>query len=143
MDVFPAVREAHREMRFVRTLVRRKTRVAVDAEQRTTSRTRVCNQVRTQFIQRRGKVRDELDCWLVGVGLVFCFVLQEPIAIVVSLQAGEKTEELGREVGRHRRLAYGVADHKVKGFESHCGQILSSKALPTKARGFTKECVRA
>jgi hypothetical protein len=35
------------------------------------------------------------------MSLVFIFVREEPVTVVVALEAGQETEEFGSEVGRH------------------------------------------
>ena len=52
-------------------------------------------------MQRCAEIGDEANRGLMGNRFIFIFVGVKSVAIVVALQASEKTEEIGREVGRH------------------------------------------
>ena len=67
---------------------------------------RIGDQMRRDLVQRRSEIGDELQRWLADAGLVFVFVGQEPVAIVVALQASEEAEEFGSEVGGHGFRSY-------------------------------------
>src|SRR5215813_5736466 len=67
-----------------RLLVVRKARVAVDAKQRTTRRSRVGDEVRAQLMQMRREGVDERQRRLHRALLKPLFVLREPIAIVIA-----------------------------------------------------------
>jgi len=103
VDVFAAMREFHRDVRFIGTLVGREACVAIDAEQRASSRARIGYQVRGDIVEHGSEVSDESECRFMGVSLVFILVRLEPVAIVVAFKASEETEEVGSEVRRHRK----------------------------------------
>src|SRR5438270_12700362 len=92
MHVFSAMRKSHCQVGLVRTLIGRKPRVAVNAEQRSTRRPRVGNKIRTDLVQRSREVADELDRRLMRARLVLVLMFQEPLAIVVALESREKSK---------------------------------------------------
>jgi len=106
VNVFASVRETHRNVRFVRPLVRRKAGVAVDAEQRAASRARIGYEVGRDFVEGRGEVGYESYGRLMGNGLVFILVRQKPVAIIVAFQTCEESEQVGSEVRWHGSLRY-------------------------------------
>src|SRR5215469_7866153 len=101
VDVFAAMGEFHGDVRFVRTLVGRKARIAVNAEQRSAGRARIGDQIRRDVVEDCREICDEPNGWLVCMSFVFIFVRLKPLAIVVALEALEEVEEVGSEVGRH------------------------------------------
>src|SRR3984885_3886221 len=88
-------------MRLVRLFIGRKARVAINAKQRSTRASGIGHQVRRNFIQRRSKVGDELDRRLARAALVLFFASLKPFAIIVALEASQKTEEFGSEMRGH------------------------------------------
>src|SRR5215471_12381627 len=101
MHVFAAMGELHREVSLVGTLVGRKARVAVNAEQRPASRPRIRYQMGRDVVEHGRKVGDKSNGRLMSLRQVFVSVRLEPLAIVIALQALEEMEELGSEVWRH------------------------------------------
>src|SRR5579864_7874492 len=101
VHIFAAMRKAHGEVRFVGTLVGGKSHIAINAEQRSAGAARVGRQMRRDLVQRACEIRNELQRGLAEMALIFFFVREEPVAVVVALQAGEETEEFGSEIGWH------------------------------------------
>ena len=88
MNVFAAMREAHGHVCFVRMLVGRKARVAVDAKQRAARSPWITRQMRRDFVQRSGKFGDEPQRRLVRAGVIYLLVREKPLAL--SLLASER-----------------------------------------------------
>src|ERR1700722_11001351 len=101
VHIFAPVREAHREVRLVGTFVARKSRIAIDAKQRSARRTSIGHQVRADFTQWHGEIADEPQRRLSCRGFELLFVSEEPVTIIAPLEAGEKAKKFGREVSRH------------------------------------------
>ena len=101
VHVFSAMGEAHGEVRLVGALVGGEAGVAINAKQRSAGAARVGNEMRSDLVQRAREVRDELQRGLAYMSLVFIFVREEPVTVVVAPQAGQEAEEFGSEVGRH------------------------------------------
>lgn len=110
MNVFSAMGKSHGGVRFVGTLVMRKSRVAVNAEHGTARRARICDKVRRDFRKWRSEICDETQDGLANAGFPFFFVLLEPVATVVALETGEKTEKIGTEISGHWR--YGKKERR-------------------------------
>src|SRR5579859_1504606 len=102
MHIFAAVRKPHGQVRFIRTLVRREARVAVDAKQRAARGAGIGCQVRRDVIERTREIGDEAQCGLMGMGFVFFFMRKKPFALVVALEASEETKEVGSEIRGHK-----------------------------------------
>jgi hypothetical protein len=64
------------------------------------------------FVERRCKIGNELDRGLTRTPLVFIFVGQKPITIVVALEPGEKAKEFGSKVGGHNGATIILPDKK-------------------------------
>ena len=88
-------------MRLVWTLVGGESGVPVNTEQRSAGAARVGKKMRRDLVQRACAIRDELQRWLANMALIFIFVREEPVTIVVALQTGEEAEEFRSEVGWH------------------------------------------
>ena len=117
VHVFATMGEAHCEMGFVWPLVGRETGIAVDTKQRSTRAARVGPEMWCDFVERRCKIGNELDRGLTRTPLVFIFVGQKPITIVVALEPGEKAKEFGSKVGGHNGDNYLT---RQKGLNSQC-----------------------
>jgi hypothetical protein len=114
VDVLATMRKAHGDVPFVGTLVGREASVAVDAEKGSANAARIGDEVRRDFVQRRGEVGDEADRGFAGVGFVFVLVRLEPFALVVALETSEEAEEIGSKVRGHDRLRYWARGGNVK-----------------------------
>jgi hypothetical protein len=98
VNVFASMGKPHGDVCFVGTLVMGESRVAVDAKHGTARRAGIGDEMRSNFGQERGEVGDKTQDGLAHAGLPLAFVAQEPGAIVVPLEAGEKPKEFGGEV---------------------------------------------
>jgi len=107
VDIFATVREAHGDVGLVWTLIGGESGVAVDAEQGTAGGAGIGDEVGSDLVEWGSKFGDELQCGLVGTGLVFVFVRLEPLAVVVAPEAAEEAEQVGGEVPGHGSLRYG------------------------------------
>jgi hypothetical protein len=96
-----AVQEPRRDVSLVRRLVGRKTRVTVDAEQRSAGPARVGDEAGRDPHQARVQVLDEAAHRFEDVALVARPVGLEPLAGVVGGQLRQKREECGRERRGH------------------------------------------
>jgi len=79
-------------MRLQRSLVCRKTRIAIDPVQR---HTRVRDELRCKLRQIGGKLREKVDHWRPNVLLVVRLSLTKPLAIVVTFECSKKGKRFG------------------------------------------------
>src|SRR5882762_5421081 len=91
--------EVHSQVSLVRTLVRRKPDVSIDAHQRTTVRLRVRDHPRAHLPQPEPKIRDEAQAGLPHGLLEAIAILQKPRTPIVSLDLFQELEQFGSEVG--------------------------------------------
>src|ERR1700752_4051472 len=103
VNVFTAMRKTHSDMRLVGALVGRESHIAIDAKQGTARGARIGIEMRRYFVQRRCEIGNKAQCWLADRSLEFILVGQEPFAIVVALEPGEKAKEFRRKVGGHSK----------------------------------------
>jgi len=135
VDVFTRVREAHGDMGLIRTFVGRESGITVNAEKGPAGRAGIGDQMRRDFIEWRREVGDKTERWLEDEPFVLVLVPQEPIAIVVALEASEETEQVGGEVGGHRnqpKIRGGPGQSKVLGsrFTFRCQPPRAGYAAP-------------
>ena len=57
--------------------------------------------MRRDVVQRPGELGDEMQRRLVRDGFVFVLVAVKPVAIIVALEASQKTKKFGSKVSRH------------------------------------------
>jgi len=103
VNVFASMGKPHGDVCFVGTLVMGESRVAVDSKHRAARRAGIGDEMRSNFGQGRGEVGDKTQDGLAHRGFPLFFVGQEPVAIVVALEAGEKPKEFGGEVNGHQK----------------------------------------
>src|SRR5207302_3558681 len=118
VHIFAAMGEAHGEMRFVGPLVGGKAGVAINAKQGSAGAARVGSQMPREIVERTCEIRDELQRGLSGVSFVFIFVREEPIAVVIALQASQEAEKFGSEIGWHSAFAVILLKEKRRFFGS-------------------------
>ena len=82
-------------------LVMREAGVSVDAKQRAPRCAGIGCKVRRDVIERTREIGDEAQCGLMRARFIFVFVGKKPFAVVVSLEASEKTKEVRSEIWRH------------------------------------------
>jgi hypothetical protein len=91
-----SVREHGRDMGFVRRLVFRESRIAVDAIKADPRRSL---DLRREPLELQGQSFHKFFHWFPDALFVLSFVREEPVPIVVSLETSQETEARLREVG--------------------------------------------
>ena len=93
MHILAAVRKAHGEMSLVGPLVRGKSRVAINPEQRSAPAPGIGQQVGTDVIERSGKVSNEPNRGLVRRSDELPLVGLKPFPLVIAFETSEKSEK--------------------------------------------------
>src|ERR1700757_135280 len=118
--------ETHADIGFIGAFIGSKPDVTVNAHQRSATRLRANHDPWADGVHAEGKISDEPQAWLPDHFLIALFVLQEPLAPVISFQLLEKEEEFRCEVGlTHSSLPMWDDLHE---WEGACGRpnILSN-----------------